>query len=313
MMDFETLRLRSALLQKARLFFLERQFLEVETPIASSEVIPESHIDPVSCKVEGVYLQASPELAMKRLLCQGSGPIFQVTHCFRDNERGDQHRPEFTMFEWYRPGDDMHSGIELLEAFFSEVTGITCDNQTSYREAFIRYLGVDPFQSSESELYKIAMDRSEGSFQQKDWQSATRDQLLDYLLTSFVEPQLGSSGAEIIYHYPASQSALACISEDENENQVAERFELYAGGLELANGYHELTDADELAKRLKTVNQIRLEEGREPLPIPRRLLDDMRQKGMPASAGVALGFDRLVMLVTGKQSIADVISCDELG
>ncbi len=312
MMDIETLRLRSALMQEARLFFLERGFLEVETPIASSEVIPESHIDPVQCKADGVYLQASPELAMKRLLCHGSGPIFQVTHCFRDDERGDYHRPEFTMLEWYHPGDDMHSGIELLEAFFSKVTGLTCDKRTSYREAFIKHLGIDPFQASESELFQVAVDRSHGNLQEQDWQSATRDQLLDYLLTAFVEPQLGSSGAEIIFHYPASQSALACLAEDECGIQVAERFELYAGGLELANGYHELTDADELANRLNIANQIRVEEGREPLPMPRRLLNDMQQKGMPASAGVALGFDRLLMLVSGKQSIADVISCDEL-
>ncbi len=311
-MDIETLRLRSALLQEARLFFLERGFLEVETPIASPEVIPEAHIDPVKFGTASLYLQASPELAMKRLLCDGSGPIFQITKCFRNDEHGSLHRPEFTMLEWYRPGDDMNAGIELLESFLDQVVGVTNCKRTSFQAAFQEHLDINPYQISQSELIQVAVEQSGGKIDLDDWKSATRDQLLDYLLTSFIEPKLGVSNAEIIFHYPDTQAALACTVEDSQGNLVAERFELYVNGLELANGYHELTDTDELEKRLLDANESRAMAGKETLPMPHQLLEDMHQKGMPSCAGVAFGFDRLVMLVSGKQDISEVISCDDV-
>ncbi len=286
---------RAALLEQLRAFFARCAFTEVHTPRVDDEIIPELHIDPFEVPGLG-FLQASPEMHMKRLLCAGSGPIFEVARCFRQGERGKLHCPEFTMIEWYRPGDDMHAGIALLDELVQHLLACSPSRQTSYREAFQRTLDINPHTAPIE-----ALQRYPGH------QLDDRDELLNLLLAAEIEPTLGVDVPEIVYHFPASQSALATTKSDANGNQVAERFELYYRGVELANGYHELTDAVELRERLTSVNEQRIEHGRSTLPLPEKLLTAMERPGLPPCAGVALGFDRLMMLVVGAESIAEVV------
>jgi lysyl-tRNA synthetase class 2 len=306
-MNFDHLCRRAELLNALRRFFHERSFLEVETPLVLPEVVPELHIEPIRTS-DGRFLQASPELAMKRLLASGSGPIFQVTKSFRAGEFGALHRPEFTIVEWYRPDDDMAAGIalleELLRTLLPEAPACT---RTSYREAVTNTVGVDPHFGSCEQLMAAANEH--GGAIPESMVKATRDEWLNLLLATRVEPQLGNKGPEILYHYPASQASLAATAVDEHGVEVAERFELYWQGIELANGFHELTDAALLRKRLEAVNKARVADGRSALPMPESLLAAM-QRGLPASCGVALGFDRLVMLMVGGSDIGEVLSVE---
>ena len=285
---------RDALLQRLRAFFASRGFAEVSTPNVDPEVIPELHIDPYEVPGLG-YLQASPEMHLKRLLCAGTGPLFEITKCFRAGEVGELHQPEFTMVEWYRPGDDMLGGMALLDELMQEVANCPPAKRTSYRDAFVQAIGLDPFTCSLAELQAAAGDTID-----------QRDELLNLLLAQQVEQKLGESGPEILYHYPASQSALATTTLDDEGRHIAERFELYWQGVELANGYHELTDPAELRRRLVEVNDQRTAGNRQPLPLPEKLLTAMESPGLPPCAGVALGFDRLLMLMVGAANLGDV-------
>lgn len=312
-LDF--LRQRAQLLDRLRSFFREREFLEVETPLVSNELIPERHIRPIALAESERYLQASPELHMKRLLCDGIGSIFQVTRSFRGEEQGKHHHPEFTIVEWYRPGDDMLAGMGLLSELLEELLGTPAAKRTSYREAFEQTLGIDPHTASIAELQSVASQRVASFEVMRDGMTeedkADRDEWLNLLLDQCVESTLGVTGPELLYHYPVSQSALARTTCDDRGERVAERFELYAGGLELANGYHELTDSDELRERLELANRQRVAAGGPALPMPETLLNAMQSPGLPACAGVALGFDRLVMLATGAESIGEVTAFTE--
>lgn len=294
-MKQKCLEARAELLARLRAFFAARGFLEVQTPIASREVIPERHIE-LFRNSDGRYLQASPEMHMKQLLCEGAGPIFQIAKAFRAEEAGALHATEFTMVEWYRGGDDMAAGMDLLDELVQVVLGAPPCKRTSYREAFLEHAEVDPLAPS------AVRTAARGLAGHDDI-----DDLLNLLLASNVEPQLGAGRPEILYHYPASQSALATTTTDEHGAAVAERFELYCRGVELANGYHELTDAGVLRKRLEEANVARAADGRKRLPLPETLLQSMEANGLPPCAGVALGFDRLLMLAVGAESIAEVM------
>jgi lysyl-tRNA synthetase class 2 len=243
---------------------------------------------------------------MKRLLAEGLPAIYQVTRSFRHGERGGLHNPEFTMVEWYRAGDDMGAGIELLEALCREAAGSPDPKRTSYREAFEQHVGVKPHAASPREL-AAAASRSHVAVPD-GFSDATRDEWLNLLLGTVVEPRLGASGPEILYDYPASQSALARTVVRDDGIEVAERFELYWRGVELANGYHELTDAVALRRRLAQVNKDRVAAGRSALPLPERLLASMASPGLPACTGCALGFDRLAMLASGASTIDEAIA-----
>ncbi len=297
-MKRDYLRKRSKLLATTRAFFHERDFLEVQTLVACDEVIPEAHIEPART-ADGLFLQASPEMHMKRLLCHDSGPIFQIGKAFRDDEHGQLHRREFTMLEWYRPGDDLRAGMDLLDEFIQTMLGTPACKRTSYRDAFWNACGVDPLNGDYGELVRVG-DGIDKRF-------VNRDDALNFLLATQVEPTLGRQAPEILFHYPESQAALAATATDALGIEVAERFELYYRGIELANGYHELTDAAELRRRLEEANIVRAREQRTPLPLPESLLADMASPGLPPCAGVALGFDRLVMLAVGADDIGDVI------
>lgn len=310
------LKRRSDLLTALRQFFLERSFIEVETPLLSTEVIPEQHIEPIcvlgttssSCDAThrtAHYLQASPELHMKRLLAAGMTAIFQVTRSFRDGEVGKHHNPEFTIVEWYRTGDDMQAGITLLDELCQTLLNTSPATRTSYGEAFEQHVGLCPHTSTVEEL----ADRA-GVLEiniPDDLPKDDRDEWLNLLLATLVEPKLGIAEPEILFDYPASQAALARLVQREDGKRVAARFELCWRGVELANGYDELTDAVELQSRLEEVNEKRISDNRPALPLPESLLQAM-ETGLPACSGCALGFDRLAMLAVGVDSIAEVMA-----
>jgi lysyl-tRNA synthetase class 2 len=307
----QALEQRAQMLSRLRQFFDERGFLEVETPLLSTEVIPELHIEPVEVpagrpstgRTPKQYLQASPEAAMKRLLAAGATAIYQVTRSFRAGEQGPWHRPEFTLVEWYRTGDDLRAGMELLDALVQHLLATPTAVRTSYREAFSRQTGLCPHRASSAELARQAAALEIAVAEGMD--CTDRDQWLHRLWDTCVQPTLGNSAPEIVYHYPASQAALARIVSTGQLLPVAERFELFYRGMELANGYHELTDAAELRQRLERVNFARQADDRPVLPIPELLLTAM-ESGLPPSAGVALGFDRLLMLALEAESIDEV-------
>lgn len=295
---------RAELLRGLREFFHERGFIEVETPLVALEVIPELHIEPM--RVEGGgYLQASPELHMKRLLAAGAQAIFQVTRSFRAGERGQLHNPEFTIVEWYRVGDDLQAGMDLLGALAQALLGTPPAARTTYAEAFERTLGISAHTASPQELAKVA--ESAGVAVPSTIDVSDRDEWLNVLLAARVEPQLGLDRPEILYHYPASQSSLAKVVHSPLGYDVAERFELYYRGIELANGFHELTDAVEQRRRFVEVNAARLKDGRGPLPLPESLLAAMK-RGLPDCTGCALGFDRMVMLTLGAETIEEAMA-----
>ncbi|HYO23837.1 MAG TPA: EF-P lysine aminoacylase EpmA [Lacipirellulaceae bacterium] len=300
----QRLRQRAEMLARLRAFFAERGVLEVETPLLDAEVIPELHIEPFPVR-QMLWLQASPELHMKRLLAEGLPAIYQVTRSFRQGERGALHNPEFTIVEWYRAGDGLTEGMQLLDELCQVVGGTAPARRTTYAEAFTRHAGVDAHRASCKDLAAAAARL--GIDVPRALRADDRDEWLNLLLALHVEPRLGAAGPEILLDYPASQAALATTLLREGV-EVAERFELYWRGIELANGYHELTDAAALRARLETVNAARASEGRQKLPLPERLLSAMASPGLPPCAGCALGLDRLTMLACGAESIAEVMA-----
>ena len=280
-----------------------------------------------------MWLQTSPEFAMKRLLAAGAGPIYQVARVFRLGELGPLHNPEFTMVEWYRPGDGISAGMQLTSDLCETLLGPaeprpaaapaeptagtavqpgpagSCRfvpgpaERISYGEAFERFVGVDPHAADKEALAAAA--KRLGIEAPATLDADDRDGWLDLLLVERVQPHLGQECPTLVYDFPASQAALACIRRD--KPPMAERFELYVAGIELANGYHELRDAAELRARNARVNAQRLADGKPALPAESRLLAAM-EAGLPPMVGVALGFDRLVMLAASAHNIAEVIS-----
>lgn len=279
-----------------------RGFVEVDTPVLGAEVVPEAHIEPIRVRLGGDdrYLQASPELLMKRLLPLGSGPIYQFARAFRGGERGPGHDLEFVMLEWYEPGGTIAGTAGLLEAFTHDVLGTAGVERIGCREAFLTHAGVDPFTAAAADL-EAALDRLEVARPAAaEGENERRDRAFELLLAEVVQPHLGRTRPTLLERWPASQAALARL--DPAEPAVAERFELFVAGVELANGWVEETDRGTVAARLEAANACRRNQGREPLPLPARLLD-AHGPHMPAGVGVALGFDRLVMLAAGARSI----------
>jgi lysyl-tRNA synthetase class 2 len=294
---------RAALLRTLRAFFEERGFIEVETPLLADEVIPELHIEPIRAE-NGQFLQASPELHMKRLLAGGATAIYQVTRSFRAGERGQLHNPEFTIVEWYRVGDDMRAGIALLDELTRALLGTPPAARTTYAEAFERTLQLCPHTATIDQLAATA--EHAGVAAPPDMARGDRDEWLNMLLATRVEPQLGRDRPEIVYHFPTSQASLSQVVPSGAGYDVAERFELYFRGVELANGFHELADTAELRRRFADVNAARLAADRCVLPMPERFLDALQN--LPDCTGCALGFDRLAMLAVGAQAIGEVMT-----
>jgi lysyl-tRNA synthetase class 2 len=334
----ETLKQRSHLVASLRDFFRANDYWECETPIVSREVIVDANLDPfVTHDVTGdsYYLQTSPEAGMKRLLSAGADAIFQITRAMRRGESGQLHNPEFTMVEWYRVGDDHHAQMDFVErlvrAFYFEAgrqSGKDPDVNTgrilppepferlTYDEAFERFAGTRVLHLSPAGLRRLVTDHQVAA--PVTLHPDDRDGWLNLLLAELVEPNLGYDSPQFIYHYPASQAALAKIRQrsvcGENSSDsasaqldVAERFELYDRGVEVCNGYHELTDAEEFRIRTEAEREKSDSDSHQELP-GAPLLAEAMQHGLPACAGVALGLDRLVMLALGKAEIADVIA-----
>ncbi len=310
--SLEALRFRAVMLRRVRQFFDERGFLEVETPLLSADVVIDLHLDPLPVvlssarcqagKVRTMWLQTSPEFAMKRLLAAGFPSIYQITHAFRGGERGRLHNPEFTLVEWYAVGQGRDGGIRLLSQLAETLLKKGPAERLAYRHAFQLGVGVDPFQASCEELAAAA--RQHGVVIPAGQDLQDRDGWLDLLLVDCIEPHLGRGQPTILCDYPPSQAALARIRPD--SPPVAERFELYVEGIELANGYHELLEAEELRRRNEAVNRQRALAGKMTLPSESRLLAAM-ESGLPPCTGVALGFDRLVMLAFGASELAEVL------
>ena len=306
--SLETLKHRARMLQNIRAFFHARGVLEVETPILNPAGVTDPHIDSLQTywrdKGQAVYLHTSPEYAMKRLLAAGSGPVYQISRVFRYGERGAVHHPEFTMLEWYRPGMDhrqlMAEVDELVRRLLAEHVQLQATLLWSYREAWQQTVGVDPFALDNQGLQRLAREQGIDSTDLGE----DRDAWLQLLMSHRIEPALPKARPVFIYDFPASQAALARIRS--TEPPVAERFELYIDGMELANGFHELTDAAEQQRRFNADLKLRKKMGKPVMPIDTQLLAALPH--MPDCAGVALGLDRLLMVAMGASRIDEVMA-----
>jgi len=305
----ENLRRRAELLDRTRRFFREREVLEIETPTLSRGVIVDRHLDPPRCG--DFWLQTSPESFLKRFVASGGGACFEICRAYREGERGRLHNPEFTIVEWYRPGFDadvlMDEVADLVEALLGESRG---REKVTYQELFLRHAKVDPLEASVDELIAAARAIESGESESlslpEDLDSITdRDDLLDLILVAAIQPKLGRESLTFVHDYPASQAALSRLKPE--DPGVGERFELYIDGVELCNGYRELLDASEQRARFVEANEQRVADGKSALPIDELFLEAL-EAGLPDCSGVALGFDRVVMLACGASSIDEVIA-----
>ncbi len=317
------LRTRALALQAVREFFNAHSYLEVDTPCLSAETVVDAWLDPPGINTSNgrKFLQTSPEALMKRLLAAGSGSIWQAARVFRNGERGHRHNPEFTMLEWYGVDSTWLQQMQLTELLVREVLNQIPQNRCllpagsfqvlTYEQAFLHALNCNPHSCSDELLRQLAQQHTDS--QDEFLQIAARDDLLNLLLGVVIEPRLGCRNGQpfpqFLCDYPPSQAALAVTEPahpTEKSTLVARRFELYINGIELCNGYQELQNPAELQQREQQSNQLRYADQRDPLPGAPRLVAAM-QHGLPECSGVALGFDRLLMLACGTDQIADVL------
>ncbi len=281
-----------------RAFFTERQVLEVDCPALSRASSIDLHIDPITAG-DG-FLHTSPEYGMKRLLAQGLGDIYQLSHVFRKEELGPLHNPEFTLIEWYRVGFSFEEMIEETCDLIQLFCPAKAIEKISYREAFCKFAKINATTASPEELCRAA--EMHGLCPSPEWD---RDTLLQLLMGFVIEPQLKGENLFVIYHYPATQAALAKTKRVDNI-EVAERFEVYYEGIELANGYHELQDAKLQKERLAKALEERKAHNKELLPIDTAFLRAL-EHGIPDCCGVAVGFDRLMLLKTEAISLSEIL------
>jgi lysyl-tRNA synthetase class 2 len=303
------LKKRAEIIAKIRQFFRERDVLEVDTPLMSHYTITDPHVVGIpaiytalgSDVAQQMYLQTSPEYAMKRLLAAGSGSIYQICKAFRQGEVGRIHNPEFTMIEWYREGFDHHALMDEMDTLLQLILQTAPAERISYADLFQQHLGINPHYADEKMLAVSASQKNISL-------SSTlpdRDAWLDLLWTHCIEPVVGYERPIFLYDFPASQASLAKVRHE--EPPVASRFEVYFKGIELANGFHELQDAAEQATRFNRDSAFRAQHGLPEKNIDPRFLDAL-QHGLPDCAGVALGIDRLILLALGCNRVADVVS-----
>jgi lysyl-tRNA synthetase class 2 len=305
------LALRASLCRLIRRFFDERRVLEVETPVLSAAGNTDPNIESFTTRFTGHrdagsaerWLRTSPEFPLKRLLAEGIGDCYELGRVFRNGEAGRRHNPEFTMLEWYRLGWDHHALMReacALVQFALDAMGRTSTVRVySYRELFVEYFDLDPFAAGDDEL---AAPLAEFSI---DPAGLVRDDWLDLLITLRIQPQFTADRITVVHDYPASQCALARLRDDADIT-VAERFELYLGPYELANGYHELNDATEQRSRFERDNARRRERGLREVPLDENLLAVLGR--MPDCAGVALGIERLLMCLAQTDDIRNVLA-----
>ena len=309
------LRMRAGLYAAVRAFFAERGVLEVETPVMSAAGNTEPNIASFSSDFSGRtdgaprrrWLRTSPEYPLKRLLAAGVGDCYELGRVFRDGEAGVRHNPEFTMLEWYRVGWDhrqlVDETVALVRMALSLVERDATLERIAYRDLYRLRLGLDPFLATEAELRNALGDVA------VDPEGLTRDDWLDLLMTHRLQPRFAAGTLLAVQDWPATQAALARLRDTGDGIAVAERFEIYLGPVELANGYHELCDADEQRARLERDQRVRAARGDVQPPIDERFLAAL-EHGLPPCAGVALGVDRLLMAMLGTDRIADVLAFD---
>jgi elongation factor P--(R)-beta-lysine ligase len=305
---FDTLRLRAALLARVRAHFAATGALEVETPILVQAAVSDVHLESLAVQAASGatagFLHTSPEYAMKRLLCAGAPDVYQVCRVFREGERGGRHNPEFTMVEWYRLGNDHHALMadveQLLRALLEPHRAVGRSRKVTYADAFVAALGVDPLTCSVDAL-RAAISAHGGSVPES-MAEAARDDLLDLAMGTLVAQSFATGRITFLHDFPASQAALAQV-----RGPVASRFEAFWGPLELANGFHELGDAGEQRRRFEADLAERRRRGRLLRPTDERFLAALAH-GLPACAGVALGFDRVVMIAAGVDRIDQVMA-----
>ena len=304
----DNLRRRAEIVRSIRRFFDDLEFVEVRTPILSADSIVDRHVEPIVVSdtsfptnhhgTKTYYLQTSPEFAMKRLLAAGMKAIYQLTPVFRRGDRGTMHNVEFTMLEWYRTGDDYRNGMNLLELFVQNILEKNVARR-SFRDVFRDRTEIDPHQATTAQLRALAETNDipfPDGLDDESW--------VDLIFSELVQPTLD---AVIVYDFPAFQPQLAKIRTENNGTTVAERFELFIDGVELANGYHELLDAGELRQRFRRSTEKRRLDGKPEIPVESRLLTAM-EVGLPACCGTALGLERLLMVRLGADSINQVFS-----
>lgn len=288
------LKARAEIIREIRRFFCEEGYLEVETPLRIPAPAPESHIDAIPSREW--FLHTSPELAMKRLLAAGYGRIFQICHCWRDGERGRLHLPEFTMLEWYRAGADYLDLMDDCEVLIGSVAAkLGYGGKLIYRDQVI---------DLQCKWERITVAEAFRRYTRISMDEALQRDLFDELMVEKIEPRLGISAPVFIHDYPASRGALARLKADDPE--VAERFELYIGGVELANAFTELTDPLEQRSRFICEQEYRHSLGKRNYPMPESFLEELPH--MPDATGIALGLDRLVMVLLNASSIDEVVA-----
>lgn len=290
----KNLHLRAQVLQAIRSFFIQRQYLEVDTPVRIPAPAPEAHIDAVA--TEDWFLQTSPELCMKQLLAAGFAKVFQICKCFRSRERGRQHLPELTMLEWYKAGGDYTDLMDDCQKLIGVIVEQTNGNRSlSYQGKSIH---LDP------PWTRMSVEEAFGRYASMGPKEALAKNCFEEVMVNEIEPHLGATRPLFLYDYPAELGALARIKPE--NPMVAERFELYVAGLELCNGFSELTDPVEQRKRFEAEQKIRKSYHKPVYPMPQNFLTALND--MPAAAGNALGIDRLVMLLADTTEIDDVVA-----
>ena len=294
---------RDTLYQQIRQFFHQRNFIEVDPPLLGRAGSTDIHLHSLQTTVEqqSFYLQTSPEFFMKRLLAAGSGPIYALTKSFRLGEQGRYHNLEFTILEWYQPGFDDQQLMEQVADLMSLLFNVAAI-KTSYRDAFLKATGINPHTATLSELANFAKHQIDLVLTENE--QTSNDFWLDLIFSHCVQPTL--SEATLIFDYPASQAALAQLGNNSHGESIARRFELFYQGVELGNGYCELTDEKEQRRRFEQDNQHRQTMGLETVAIDEKLLAGL-SSGLPPCAGIAIGVDRLLMIKMGATNIENVI------
>lgn len=307
---------RAKILQKIRQFFIDRNVLEVETPTLSKGTVTDVHLESLSCRYNYLsdsptseftdfYLQTSPEFHMKRLLASGYGSIFQIAKAFRHEEAGKYHNPEFTMLEWYRLGFDPFELMAEVTELLKTILSCSEPLQVTYQSLFLKTVNIDPLTSTRDEMLALLDQKDLLSDWLVDDSINNADILLQFIFTEIIEPTIGVDAPCFVYNFPKSQASLAQICSD--DYRVAQRFECYYKGIELVNGFNELTEPLTQLARFKADNANRLSKG-----LKEKLIDDAfiaaLSEGLPKCSGVALGIDRLVMLALNIEQIEDIIS-----
>ncbi len=305
---------RAKILQQIRQFFSDRDVIEVETPALSQGTVTDVHLDALSCRYNfladssdkvsvDLYLQTSPEFHMKRLLASGYGCIFQIAKAFRHEEAGRYHNPEFTLLEWYRLGFDHFQLMDEVAELLKTILGCVEPSQVTYQQLFIKHVGVDPFVATRPQLLALLTKQNKLSA----WlvEEHNSDILLQFIFSEIIEPKIGNKAPCFVYNFPKSQASLAKICAD--DDRVAQRFECYYRGVELVNGFNELTNAENQTQRFQQDNLQRSELSLLEKPIDKNFISALVH-GLPQCSGVALGVDRLIMLALEVDNIEQVIS-----